>query len=144
MEQFDERILKKNLPSELSKVDLLAVARIHFADLSEEYLQFVVEAALATERNYVSDISKIATLAKDNASENGRERPLLCDIDAAIADVLPAPPVPPALPEKRRTSMAAPIPPLCTKTARPLQEPRISPATLPESRRGMTQLAVKT
>lgn len=143
MEQFDERILKKNLPSELSKVDLLAVARIHFADLSEEYLQFVVEAALATERNYVSDISKIAALAKDNASENGRERPLLCDIDAAIADVLPAPPVLPAVPEKRRTSIAVPIPPPCTKTARPLQEPRISPATLPESRREMTQLAVK-
>ncbi len=53
MEQFDERILKKNLPSELSKVDLLAVARIHFADLSEEYLQFVVEAALAVEAQEV-------------------------------------------------------------------------------------------
>lgn len=84
MEQFDERILKTvHLPNELSEPDLLAVARIHFQDLPDDYLSLVVKAALATERNYVSDISKIATLAKDNAREEGRERPLLDDIEAA-------------------------------------------------------------
>jgi hypothetical protein len=89
MEQFDERILKTvHLPEELSESDLLAVARIHFDDLADEYLRFVVETVLATERNFVSDIEKIATLAKDNAREHGRKRATLADIEAAIADVL--------------------------------------------------------
>jgi hypothetical protein len=74
MEQFDERILKSvHLPEELCEADLLAVARIHFSELADEYLQFVVNTALATKRNFVSDIKKIATLAKDSAREHGRK-----------------------------------------------------------------------
>lgn len=90
MEQFEERILKTvHLPDELSEDDLLAVARIHFEGLRDEYLRYVVETALATERNYVSDIEKIATLAKDNAREHDRTLPTLADVKAAISDVLP-------------------------------------------------------
>lgn len=147
IEQFDERILKTvHLPNELSEADLLAVARIHFSDLTEEYLQLVVEAALATERNYVSDVSKIAKLAKDNARENSRQRPLLCDIEAAIADVLPTRPTRATalLTTRKRPPIAAPIPTPCKAPASPLQTARISSATLPESRRGMIPLAVKT
>lgn len=44
---------------------------------------------MATERSYISDIEKIATLAKDNAQEAGRLTPKLADIEAAMADVLP-------------------------------------------------------
>jgi hypothetical protein len=132
MEQFDERILKTvHLPEELSEADLLAVARIHFPDLAEEYLHFVVETALATERNYVSDIEKIATLAKDNAREEGRERPLLCDIEAAIADVLPTTKLP--LPAQK----AAPKPSIrrpCKSSADPLQTPRRGLETLNRDR----------
>src|SRR5262249_35640922 len=90
MEQFDERFLKTvYLPNEICEEDLLAIARIHFPKLAEEYLRFVVKKALATERNFVSDIKRIAALAKDEAREQGRKPPLLADIKAAIADVLP-------------------------------------------------------
>ena len=128
MEQFDERILKTvHLPDELAEEDLLAVARIHFAGLAEDYLSLVVGAALATERNYVSDIEKIATLAKDNAREEGRELPLLCDIEAAIADVLPAAPARTAGPTETKTKrpVATPILAPCNRPAVPLQPVRI-------------------
>ena len=151
MEQFDERILKTiHLPDELSEADLFAVARIHFAGLGDDYLQVVVGAALATERNYISDIEKIATLAKDNAREQGRDLPLLDDIEAAIADVLPTRPTPATAPltTRKRPPIAAriPMPPQGARKApaSPLQTARISLATLPESRRGMPPLAVKT
>lgn len=147
MEQFDERILKTvQLPDELAEDDLLAVARIHFAGLAEDYLSVVVGAALATERNYISDIEKIATLAKDNAREEGRERPLLCDIEAAIADVLTVAATRTAKPAPAKPGgpVATPIPGPCNSTAAPLQTARISPAVLPKSRRGITPVAVKT
>lgn len=98
--QFDERILKTvSLPDELEKADLLAIARVHFPTLKSQYLEFVVERAIATERNYVSDIEKIATLARVSAEQSGRETPILADIQSAIADVLPAlPPAPEATP----------------------------------------------
>ena len=91
MEQFDERVHNIRLPDELNESDLLAVARVHLGDeLAEEYLRYVVDKVLATERNFVSDVEKIATFAKDNAREHGRKRPTLADIEAAITDVLPA------------------------------------------------------
>lgn len=91
MEQFDERILMTvNLPATLCEDDLLAVARIHFPDLQEVHLKHVVSKVSATERNYVSDIEKIATLANYKAKTAGRSLPVLADINAAIANVLPA------------------------------------------------------
>lgn len=143
MEQFDERILKTvHLPEELSEDDLLGVARIHFADLSDEYLHFVVDKALATERNYVSDIEKIATLAKDNARENGRKLPILADIKAAIADVLPTPATPaqsaPSAPSERS------LKPIGKRVATPLQSPRRSLPMLPQTRRETRPLATHT
>lgn len=93
MEQFDERILMTvNLPAELCESDLIAVARIHFPRLAELHLKYVVSKALATERNYVSDIEKIATLANFKAKQGGRAVPILDDINSAIGNVLPAPP----------------------------------------------------
>jgi hypothetical protein len=90
MEQFDERLLKTvKLPEELPDKEALAIARVHFPQLQEEYLRYVVDKALATERNFVSDFEKIAALAKDNAREHGRKLPLLADIKAAMSDVLP-------------------------------------------------------
>src|SRR5438045_4948863 len=91
MEQFDERIEQDvQSPKELSESDQLAVARVHFPDLSDDYLQYVASKVLATERNYISDVAKIARHARDYAEENGRKRPVLADINVAIADVLPA------------------------------------------------------
>jgi hypothetical protein len=107
MEQFDERVLlTRQLPSELSEADLLAVARVHFTDLAEDYLRFVVDTVLATERNFVSDIEKIATLAKDNAREQGRNRPTLSDIESAMADVLPTITAPETMLQKRPSKVS--------------------------------------
>jgi len=95
MEQFSERILKTvHLPSEVSAEDLFAIARIHFPGLPDKYLEYVVERAAATERNYVSDVSKIARLAYSNAADDGLSKPKLDHLILAINDVLPALPLP--------------------------------------------------
>lgn len=136
MEQFDERILKTvQLPEELSEADLLAVARIHFVALSEEYLHFVVSKALATERNYVSDIEKIATLAKDDAREHGRTMPILADIKAAIADVLPT--ADPTLKSPPMKPSDLPGKTVSKRNATPLQPDSARSLTLPQNRRQM-------
>jgi hypothetical protein len=132
MEQFDERILKTvRVPEKLSEADLLAVARIHFPQLADEYLHFVVNKALATERNFVSDIEKIATLAKDNAREQDRKQPTLADIKAAIADVLPFALAPiddrPSKPRQKQ-----PVQRPCKRPAAPLQPSRIDSENLPQ------------
>lgn len=91
IEQFDGRILKViHLPDELSGDDLLAVAQALFPDLPSDYLDYLVESVLAVERNYVSDLEKIATLSRDNAREAGRLRPVLDDIKSAMAEVFPS------------------------------------------------------
>lgn len=133
MEQFDERILKTvELPKELSEDDLLAVARIHFPNQREEYLQFIVDQAIATERNFVSDIGKIALLAKDNAQEAGRKLPILADIEAAMADVLPTPKQS-AIAETAVSNNGAKLTRRrrCKASAKPLQPSRTSVETLP-------------
>ena len=60
-----------SLPVELSESDQLAVARVHFPNLADDCLELVVSEIMKTERDYVSDIAKIARHAKDNAQENG-------------------------------------------------------------------------
>lgn len=90
IEQFDERILMTvHLPNELGEADLMAVARIHFGKLHDAHLRSVVHKVLATERNYISDLEKVATLANYKAKAAGRGVPLLADINAALANVLP-------------------------------------------------------
>jgi hypothetical protein len=136
MEQFDERILKTvQLPEELSESDLLAVARIHFAGSPEECLRYVVDMVLATERNFVSDIEKIATLAKDNAREHSRNRPVLADIEAAISDVLPTVLETVAAPASPRKVPSKPVmQPPCKAVAEALPMPRRGLETLTRDR----------
>ena len=72
MEQWDERMVKTmRLPEKVSEEDLFAIARIHFPGLVEKSLRNVVNACAASERNYVSDVSKIAALARDSARAPG-------------------------------------------------------------------------
>lgn len=138
--QFDERILKTvNLPEELSRDDLMAIARIHFPNLAEQYLQYVVANTLATERNYVSDVEKIAALSNVNARQAGRKAPALADIKSAIADVLPVAekPDPAPAPEIQSAASKPPAPRLqgrCKPAAEPLQGGRI-PADFPSQNR---------
>lgn len=149
IEQFEERIDKTvNLPDELDDADLLAAARVHFPDLSEDYLRFVVAKTAATERNYISDIAKIARHANDHAQEHGRKRPILADINAAIADVLPmtvAPKLaPPPQKRPRKTSAgdrpATPVQPARKSAAASLQERSTRPAVASISSREIQPL----
>ena len=120
--QFDERILKTvNLSNELCREDLLSIAKIHFPDLAAPYLEYVVENTLATQRNYVSDIEKIAALSRVCADQAGRKIPSLADIKSAIADVLPTAAAEaieeqPASEQQKRD--AAPMKPPCTAPAK--------------------------
>jgi hypothetical protein len=134
IEQFDERILKTvHLPAELPLAELLAVANIHFPGLRREYLEYVVNQARATERNFVSDIEKIATLAYDNAKEAGRTVPTLADIKAAIADVLPPAPAPMVRAECR--AVASPLQGPETADSKPVN--RTVKNTVPATRPGV-------
>ncbi len=143
MEQFEERIDKTvTLPAELDEADLLAVARVHFPDLSGDYLQYVVSKTLATERNYISDISKIARHAKDHAQENGRKRPILADINSAMADVLPTVPAPSLQPVKTRKAAAVQRP--CRRSAEPLQSASTTFETEPRFARQSLTVASMT
>ena len=91
IEQFEERLLKTiDLPEELSPEDLLAAAQIHFPRMDRDSLDYVVNIVAGAERNFMSDLEKIAALARDNAAEAGRTALRFDDIKAAIADVLPA------------------------------------------------------
>jgi hypothetical protein len=91
IQQWDERLLATvHLPKEVAHEDLLGIARIRFPALHPDYLEYVVNAVKLTERNYVSDVSRIADLARLNAQEAGRTEPNLSDIKSAIADALPA------------------------------------------------------
>ncbi|HEY1768734.1 MAG TPA: AAA family ATPase [Chthoniobacterales bacterium] len=145
MEQFDERVLKTvHLPNELCEADLFAAARIHFSDSSDDYLRIVIETVLAAERNFISDISKIATLAKDNAREHGRALPLLCDIEEAIADVLPAPVIPTLAGAKRSgPAIATPLPSPRKATPKPTSRREVASNTFP-NRREIRPLSVIT
>lgn len=134
--QFDERILKTvHLPNELERVDLMSIARVHFPQLAEPYLDYVVEQTLATERNYVSDIEKIATLSRVIATQAGRKAPVLADIKSAIADVLPAPAIAQqALPE------AAPKRVPCKRSTKPVKERCPTPLQAIPDTRGSSAL----
>jgi len=91
IEQWSERILKTvALPAEVEREDLMGIARIHFPGLSEAHLEMVVDRTHGTERNYVSDISKIARLAYSNAEDDGLSAPKVSHLKAAMADVLPS------------------------------------------------------
>ena len=112
IEQFEERLLKTvHLPEQLADEDLLRVARIHFPDQNEDYLRLAVGKVLLAGRSFVSDLEKIAVLAREYAAEAGKASPGLAQINAAIADVLPSQP-------KARPTPLSPAP-----LAKPAQQP---------------------
>lgn len=143
IEQFDERIDETvNLPTELQEEDLLAVARVHFADLSEDSLDYVVARTVITDRNFISDIAKVARHAKYNAKENGRSRPILADIKAAIAGLLHSAERPVEKQASRKVT-AAPLQVRSTASAKtPPGSSRIAPVET-FSRRGLEPVEMK-
>ena len=118
IEQFVGRnLLKVRLPSELSEEDLLAVAKIHFPGIDPDYLALIAAKAMQSE-SYLKAMEAIAKRACYLARKSSS--PMTLDhLEAAIADVMPAQPVP-----RRGT---APV--------------SISPAPSPSSRQRATRSA---
>lgn len=89
MEQFFGRNYRTiELPDELEQCDLLAVARIHFPELEEDYLALVADYALVSE-NYLQAVEAIASVARFTARRDGRKRITVADIKAAASEVIP-------------------------------------------------------
>ena len=135
MEQFDERILKTlKLPDRLPDADLFAIVRIHLPPgTAEDYVEEVAGKILATERNFISDASKIGTLAKYYALRDGRKHVLARDLDRATADVLPSrEPESAPQPRSRSQERLKPAPPQlhCKPAADALPVPRRGLETL--------------
>ena len=68
---------------------MIAVARIHFPDLSENHLEWIVRHVRAFQGSVLSCIENIAMLSRIFAEEDGRTSLKLADIKQAISDCLP-------------------------------------------------------
>jgi hypothetical protein len=89
--QLTGRILShEQLPSELSKEDLDAVARNLLPEAGDEVIAAIVAYARSSEK-YLAAIDSIATLARFQADEDGREEVRRSDIQRAMRDsVIPS------------------------------------------------------
>lgn len=88
MEQFMGRKLTITLPAELDEKDLVAVARIHFPEMGNDYLGYVAAQAMLSE-NYLKAVELISKRARYFASRANR-KVTLKDLDQAIGEVIPA------------------------------------------------------
>jgi DNA transposition AAA+ family ATPase len=125
--QFTGRTMRTvRLPDALDTADLIAVAKKHFPELSENYLRLIAAKAMQSE-SYLAAVQQIAKLARYLAKRDNRPEITLEDLDLAIAEVIPGsvPPAPvPALP--------AAIAPAVRKTANPVAVKRgTRPAAAP-------------
>jgi hypothetical protein len=90
MEQFDERLLNTIvLPDQHSDEEVLSAIEVHLPQLSAEERSYIASNVISTERNFMSDIERIALLVNYKARAAGRTIPSMADIDAALNDVLP-------------------------------------------------------
>ncbi len=132
MEQFNGRIgLTVRLPSELSMVDLVAVARVHFPDLAEEYLELLAAKAMQSEQ-YLMAVQNIAKRVGWLVTRAGKGASTLELFDQAVREILPAveqvsePLVPVAVKRPQRKRAAARLQPPRSRIASSLR--RLSPA----------------
>ena len=104
IEQFLGReALRVDLPDELSREDLLAVARVHFPEADEDLLGLIVGKAMQSE-SYLKAVENIAKRARYIAKKRGAKKLSLRDVDTAIAEVMPAPAAAPAPAPKPHTA----------------------------------------
>ncbi len=90
MEQFFGRIYRTvQIPDELPRPDLIAVARIHFPDVTEDQLEIVADMAEMSE-NYLQTVEAVARLARHIARRARHRRITDADIYAAGHEVLPS------------------------------------------------------
>lgn len=90
MEQFFGRIHRVvRLPSTLSEKDLVAVAKIHFNEMDDQFLSLIATYAECAE-NYLQAAEAIAKLARYNARKTGCSKMTLAIVESAIAEVIPS------------------------------------------------------
>jgi hypothetical protein len=89
MQQFFGRIYRAvQLPSELERADLIAVARIHFPEMGDDYLEAVGDLAELSE-NYLQTVEAVAKLARFIARREGHRRVTISDIEEAAGEIIP-------------------------------------------------------
>lgn len=89
IQQFLGRtMLKIVLPNELDEEDLLAVARINFPELDEDYLGLIAAKAMQSE-SYLMAVEAIAKRTRFIARRDGHSTITLADLELAISEVLP-------------------------------------------------------
>jgi hypothetical protein len=89
MQQFFGRIYRAvQLPAELERTDLLAVARIHFPEMGDEYLEVIADLAELSE-NYLQTVEAVAKLARFIARREGHRRVTISDIESAASEIIP-------------------------------------------------------
>jgi len=88
-EQFFGRIHRiVQLPNDLPRADLIAVARIHFPEVSDGQLEVVADLAEISE-NYLQTVEAVSKLARYIARREGHRRITVSDIETAAHEVLP-------------------------------------------------------
>jgi len=89
LEQFEGRItMHVQLPETLGKEDILRVAKLRCPELCEAALKLVVGAALHSS-SYLKAVKDIGGRASRLAKQRGSSAIGLCDVKAAIVDVVP-------------------------------------------------------
>jgi hypothetical protein len=93
----------------------LAVAKIHFPELDNDFLQVIVGTAMQSE-SYLMAVEALAKRVRYIARRDGHKTVTLTDLKLAISEIMPAPAAParPA-PEKSQTPPA----PLAIAAKRP-------------------------
>ena len=124
IEQFLGRtMLNVTLPNELEQDDLLEVARLHFPELDDDFLQVIIGTAMRAE-SYLMAVEAIAKRVRFIARRDGHKTVTLADLKLAISEIMPAPAAPiPAAPPQRPAKAS-----LAVKRAR-----NITPAPAPEA-----------
>jgi hypothetical protein len=94
MQQFFGRNYRTvQLPNDLERVDLLAVAKIHFPEVGDEQLELLADLAEMSE-NYLQTVEAVAKLARYISRREGHRRITVDDIETAAHEVIPGRPAP--------------------------------------------------
>ncbi len=93
-------MLNVPLPNELEQDDLLAVARIHFPQLEDDFLQVIVGTAMRSE-SYLMAVEAIAKRVRFIARRDNHPSVTLADLKLAISEIIPGQAAPaPAAPAR--------------------------------------------
>ena len=128
MQQFfgrNHRIVQ--LPGELEEADMIAVARIHFPEMGDDYLALIADLAGLSE-NYLQTVEAVAKLARYIARREGHRRITVSDIENAASEVIPQRAVPVSDPTVGATRKHGATRTPARATQRRLKEPFKSPA----------------